>query len=172
MSKDLYDIVADRVIEFCRKTWYYDCLTKFEISYDGKEWDTVTCVVECDVHANIIFQWDFCEGQKYIRNFRICHTTEAEPITVKDIISCFQSEISHWDFFSDSQRCYLDKNKHIVVCLRSYQWYITKEPIEDIMSAIQALFEIDWIAEYDGLYEDGGGAAHRFIDYSRYWREL
>ena len=80
MSKDLYDIVADKVIEFCRKTYYDDCLVKFEISYDMKEWDTVTCVVECDVRENIVFQWDFCEGQKYIRNFRICHTSEAEPV--------------------------------------------------------------------------------------------
>ena len=78
MSKDLYDIVADKVIEFCSKTWYYDCLVKFDISYDEKEWESITCVVECDVNNNIVFQWDFCEGQKYIRNFRICHTDEAE----------------------------------------------------------------------------------------------
>ena len=78
--KNLYDTVADKVVEFCKKTYPYDCFVKFEMSYDGKEWDTVSCVVECDIDYNIIFQWDFCEGQEYIRNFKICHTNEVEPI--------------------------------------------------------------------------------------------
>ena len=78
--KDLYDIVADKVIEFCKKEYPYDCFVKFEMSYDGKEWEQVSCVVECDNDYHIIFQWDFCEGQKYIRNFNICHTSEAEIV--------------------------------------------------------------------------------------------
>lgn len=80
MSKDLYNIVANKVVEFCKKTYPYDCFVKFEISYDGKEWDKISCVVECDIDYNIVFQWDFCEGQKHIRHFRICHTDEAEII--------------------------------------------------------------------------------------------
>lgn len=79
-TKDLYDIVADKVIEFCKKEYPYDCFVKFEMSYDGKEWEQVSCVVECDNDYHIIFQWDFCEGQKYIRNFKICHTSDAEPV--------------------------------------------------------------------------------------------
>ena len=77
MIKDLYDIVADKVIEYCKNTYPANCLTKFEISYDGIEWEDIACVVECDFDYNIIFEWDFWEGEKFIRNFRICHTHDA-----------------------------------------------------------------------------------------------
>ena len=66
-------------------------------------------------------------------------------------------------FFSDRQRAYVDENCHIVVCLRNYNWYITKHEIKDIKEALKALFEIDWIAEYDDCEESN------FIDYSKFW---
>lgn len=80
-----------------------------------------------------------------------------------DIIEAYSNELQNWDFFSDSQRIYME-NEHIVVCLRNYQWYITKEKVEDCMTAIKALFEIDWIASM----EDG---EETFIDTSTYWKE-
>lgn len=80
-----------------------------------------------------------------------------------DIIDAYANELQNWDFFSDPQRIYLE-NEHIVVCLRNYDWYITKEKIKDTMTAIKALFEIDWISSM----EEGDD---RFIDSSVYWKK-
>lgn len=87
-------------------------------------------------------------------------------MTIKEIIDAYADELENWNFFSDSQRCYLDKNNHIVVCLRNYNWYITKEPITDIMTCIKAIFEIDWIAEYEDGEDDD-----ILIDNSKYWNK-
>ena len=35
---NLYDIVSDKIIKFCDKTYYSDIVVSFEQSYDGKEW--------------------------------------------------------------------------------------------------------------------------------------
>ncbi|MBO7732318.1 MAG: hypothetical protein J6S67_07190 [Methanobrevibacter sp.] len=87
-------------------------------------------------------------------------------ITIKDIVQSYEKELGEWDFFSDSQRAYLTQDNHIIVCLRNYNNYITKNEIKNELECIQALFEIDWIAEYD----DEGDI--RFIDTSKYWKEL
>ena len=83
-----------------------------------------------------------------------------------DIIEAYANELQNWDFFSDPQTISL-KNEHIVVCLRNYNWYITKEKIKDVMTAIKALFEIDWIASMDDDEED----CIKFIDSSTYWKK-
>ncbi len=88
-------------------------------------------------------------------------------MTIDQITDAYADELEKWDFFSDGQRCYVDENSHIVVCLRNYNWYITKEPITDIMTCIKALFEIDWIAEYEDGEEDT-----IFIDTSKYWNKF
>ena len=90
---------------------------------------------------------------------------EGKEMTVEDVVKAYADELENWEFFSDHQVCRLE-NGHIIVCLRNYNWYITKEPIKDCLTAIKALFEIDWIAEYD---DDGEDFKH--IDYSKYWRE-
>lgn len=87
-------------------------------------------------------------------------------MTIDEIVNLYAEELSNWEFFSDSQKAYVDENKHIVVCLRNYNWYVTKNPITNIKDAIKALFEIDWIAEYD----DGG--MYHFVDYSKVWRKI
>ena len=71
-----------------------------------------------------------------------------DKITVDQIVGAYADELDEWNFFSDSQKAYVDEG-YIVVCLRNYNWYITKYPILSINEAIKALFEIDWIAEYD-----------------------
>lgn len=81
-------------------------------------------------------------------------------MTIDQVVDAYDEELENWNFFSDSQRAYVDENSHIVVCLRDYQWYITKEPITNEMDAIKALFEIDWCAEYA---EDG------FDSEMKYW---
>ena len=87
-------------------------------------------------------------------------------MTIDQVVDLYQEELENWQFFSDSQHAYVDENNHIVVCLRNYKWYITKQPINDIKDALKAIFEIDWIAEYD----DEGTC--KFIDSSIYWKEF
>ena len=86
-------------------------------------------------------------------------------MTIKDIVKAYSDELSRWDFFSDSQRAYVNDEGYIVVCLRNYNWYITKEPIKSNLTAVKALFEIDWIAEYDDCEESSN------INFSIYWKE-
>lgn len=83
-------------------------------------------------------------------------------MNIKDIIEAYQDEISKWDFYSDSQKVYSDDN-YIIVCLRDYDWYITKEKITDPLIAVKALFEITWLSEFNSEQT-------LFIDYSKYWR--
>ena len=84
---------------------------------------------------------------------------------VKDIVKAYNSELDNWQFFSDSQKAYY-ADGYIFVCLRNYNWYKTREKIKDPLVACRALFEIDWIAEYDDEGE------HKFINYSEYWSKL
>ena len=83
-------------------------------------------------------------------------------MTIDQVVDAYAEELQNWNFFSDSQRAYVDEDGRIVVCLRDYNWYITKAPITNELDAIKALFEIDWIAEYS---EDG------FINWSKYWNK-
>lgn len=87
-------------------------------------------------------------------------------MTIDQVVDEYAEELANWNLFSDSQRAYVDENSHIVVCLRNYNWYITKYPVMSTKDAIRALFEIDWIAEYDDCEED------HFIDYSKFWRKF
>lgn len=87
-------------------------------------------------------------------------------MTVKQIVEAYADELENWDFFSDGQRAYIDSNKHIIVCLRNYNWYGTKYPIRTQLDAVKALFEIDWIAEYE---EESNNI---FITASKYWIKI
>ena len=83
-------------------------------------------------------------------------------MTIDQVVDAYAEELQNWNFFSDSQRAYVDEDRRIVVCLRDYQWYITKAPITNELDAIKALFEIDWVAEY---------ADEGFINWSKYWNK-
>lgn len=83
---------------------------------------------------------------------------------IEDVVELYDNELDNWNFFSDSQKAGITEDGHIRVCLRNYNWYETKEPIKDVKTALKAIFEIDWIAEYD---DDGD----HFIDYSEYWKK-
>ena len=85
-------------------------------------------------------------------------------MTIKDIVKAYDDELCDWNFFSDSQHVYLNHEGYIIACLRNYNWYITKEKITDCSTCIKALFEIDWIAEYD--------EEPTYIFFSKYWKEL
>ena len=87
-------------------------------------------------------------------------------MTIDEVLNEYVEELNNWNFYSDTQRAYVDENNHIVVCLRNYNWYITKDPVMTIKDAIRLLFEIDWIAEYDDCEED------HFINYSKFWRKF
>ncbi len=89
-------------------------------------------------------------------------------ITVEDIVGAYGNEISNWDFYSDPQRAGMDQGR-IVVCLRDYNWYITKEAITDPLTAVKALFEITWLSEFDAEKEEG---IMPWIAFSDYWEAL
>lgn len=89
-------------------------------------------------------------------------------MTIEQIVDAYAEELKNWNFFCDPQRAYVDEDSHIVVCLRDYNWYITKEPITNELDAIKALFEIDWIAEYDND-EDVNMSS---ISFSKYWKKI
>ena len=86
-------------------------------------------------------------------------------MTIDQVVDLYAEELENWDFFSDRQRAYVNEDGRIVVCLRNYNWYITKHEIKDIKEALKALFEIDWIAEYED-YEE-----FSYIEYSKYWEK-
>ena len=83
-------------------------------------------------------------------------------MTIDQVVDAYAEELKNWNFFSDPQRAYVNEDRHIVVCLRYYNWYITKEAITNELDAIKALFEIDWAAEYA---EDGADT------YMKYWNK-
>ena len=88
-------------------------------------------------------------------------------MTVDDIVELYNNELNNWQFYSDSQLAGVTTDGHIRVCLRNYNWYETKEPIKDPKTALKAIFEIDWIAEFD----DDEHEHEHFVNYSEYWKE-
>jgi hypothetical protein len=77
---DLSDIIGGKIREFCDKTYYSDIVFSFEQSYDGANW---TKEVEFAYFKNGTELWylnDWNEGQKYIRNLRIWHLEDSEPV--------------------------------------------------------------------------------------------
>lgn len=92
---------------------------------------------------------------------------EERNLSVEDIVEAYAEETSNWDFFSDPQRMYISDG-YIVACLRDYNWYITKEKIKTPLEAVKAIFEIDWICEYDEDSEDDG---FKNIKCSKFWKE-
>ena len=77
---DLYDIVGDKIIEFCDKTYYGEIVCSFEQSYDGVEWTKETEFAYFENCTELWFENDWNEGQTYIRNLRIWHLEDSEPI--------------------------------------------------------------------------------------------
>ena len=79
---DLYDIVSVKIIEFCNKTYYSDIVVSFEQSYDGKEWskEIEFATFDSDHFDTIVFNMDWNEGQTYLRNLRIWHLEDSEPV--------------------------------------------------------------------------------------------
>ena len=74
--KDLYDIVAEAVYDYCEATYYSTCIAKFEQSYNGKEWTKETEIVYFENCTDLVFDMDWCEGQTFIRNIRVCRLDE------------------------------------------------------------------------------------------------
>lgn len=80
MSADLYDIVGDRIREFCDKTYYGDIIISFEQSYDGKEWTKEVEFATFYNGTNLCYENDWNEGQTFLRNLRIWHLEDSEPV--------------------------------------------------------------------------------------------
>lgn len=87
-------------------------------------------------------------------------------MTIDQLVDLYEEELENWQFFSDKQRAYVNDDEHIVVCLRNNNWYITKHKIKNIKEALKAIFEIDWIAEYDDDEES------KVIAWSKFWTKM
>jgi len=84
-----YRVVGDEVLKYWEANGskgykYVDAtVVKLEQSYDSKDWDKVACVVwdedyiideeTNEVVPHVMFEWDWNEGQRYIRNLEICY---------------------------------------------------------------------------------------------------
>lgn len=77
---DLYDIVGDKIIEFCNKTYYSDIVVSFEQSYDGKEWSKEVEFATFYNGTDLCYESDWNEGQTHLRNLRIWHLEDSEPV--------------------------------------------------------------------------------------------
>lgn len=96
--KDLYAIVGDKIIEFCDKTYYSDIVISFEQSYDGKEWTKEVEFASFENCTDLYYENDWNEGQTHIRNLRIWHLEDSEPV-----IRC--KDCKHWDNHDGGERC-------------------------------------------------------------------
>lgn len=80
MSKNLYKFVGTRIRAFCDRTYYSEIVFSFEQSYDGKEWTKEIEFATLYNGTDICFENDWNEGQTYIRNLRIWHLEDSEPV--------------------------------------------------------------------------------------------
>lgn len=90
--KNLYDIVAEMVEDFCEKTYYGTCIARFEQSYDGKEWTKETEIVFFENCIDLVFDMDWCEGQTHIKDIHICHLDEV--IIPNELVRC--KDCAYW----------------------------------------------------------------------------
>lgn len=79
-KETLYDIVGDKIREFCEKNYYDDIVCSFEQSYDGIEWTKEVEFASFYNGTDICYENDWNEGQTYLRNLRIWHLKDSEPI--------------------------------------------------------------------------------------------
>lgn len=84
--KDLYTVVAVCARNFIKSTYYSDLVCSFEISYDGKNWETCREIITLDENCDINFLNDWNEGQQFIKNIRFIHIEEIDQYT--SIIYC------------------------------------------------------------------------------------
>ena len=80
MSKNLYDVVGDKIIDYCNKTYYSDIIISFEQSYDGKEWTKEVEFASFENGVDLYYEHDWNEGQTYLRNLLIWHLDESVPV--------------------------------------------------------------------------------------------
>ena len=80
VSKNLYEIVGDKIREFCDNSYYGDIIISFEQSYNGKEWTKEVEFASFDGCTDLYYENDWNEGQKYIRKLRIWHLEDSEPV--------------------------------------------------------------------------------------------
>ena len=77
--ESLYDIVGDKIIEFCERTYYGSIVFSFEQSYDGKEWTKEVEFASFENCTDLYYENDWNEGQTYLQNLRIWHLEDSEP---------------------------------------------------------------------------------------------
>ena len=80
LKETLYDIVGDKIIEFCEKTYYGDIICSFEQSYNGEEWTKEVEFASFENGTDLYYESDWNEGQTHLRNLRIWHLEDSEPV--------------------------------------------------------------------------------------------
>lgn len=80
LTETLYDIAGDKIREFCEKTYYGDIVFSFEQSYNGKEWTKEVEFATFYNGTNLCYESDWNEGQTHLRNLRIWHLEDSEPV--------------------------------------------------------------------------------------------
>ena len=75
-TESLYDVVGDKIREFCEKTYYGGIICSFEQSYDGKEWTKESEFASFENCTDLCYENDWNEGQTYLQNLRIWHLDE------------------------------------------------------------------------------------------------
>lgn len=82
------DIIEKAVKQFWDYVGECDCVAFFEQKYDHSEnWEKIRCVVYSDdwnkYDHEMIFEWDFCEGQTDVRSIAI--------VALSDILDFYEA---------------------------------------------------------------------------------
>lgn len=78
--KDSYEIVADEIRKFWRKTYPQTVIAFFDQKYDYEsKWEQLNELafqMDDGDYKNVEYQYDFCEGQTDVRNVHIASLEE------------------------------------------------------------------------------------------------
>ena len=78
--KDSYEIVADEIRKFWRKTYPQTVIAFFDQKYDYEsKWEQLNELafqMDYGDYKNVEYQYDFCEGQTDVRNVHIASLEE------------------------------------------------------------------------------------------------
>lgn len=79
-KKDSYEIVADEIRKFWRKTYPQTVIAFFDQKYDYEsKWEQLNELafpISDSDYKNVEYQYDFCEGQTDVRNIHIVSLEE------------------------------------------------------------------------------------------------
>lgn len=91
---DAYTFVSEKLIQFCEKSYYGDCICIFEQSYDGIDWDLMSEFATFNEGFDIVvFNNDWNEGQTWVRNLKILHIEDVKPIVCCKVCLSWEQDV-------------------------------------------------------------------------------